>query len=186
MDLTIIEEIKARSEIKIIQRYCNKILKKLSFKSCNDLENVSDLMILLYIFDMYDEAKLVGDIVNEVTFNGDYDLWTQIRFIRYIKARILKELGEFEQIEQLLKDITSLLNPSLYENQAAFLDYYDENIEGLEKLGFKSAVRDWKLLKLKVMIMYYEIENFPLDKETLNNDIIALKEELKTICKKSR
>ncbi len=183
MDLAIIEAIKVKSDIKMIQSCCNKIQKKLNLKSQKDLVNVSDLILLLYIYDMYDEAKAVGDIVQQVHFSGNHTLWTQIKFIRYIKARILKELNETEELAELLNEVESLLDESLFENQAGFLSLYDRNVRSSEENGFKAQARDWKMLKLKCMIMYNEIENFPLNKEKLNEDILSLKVELRSIIK---
>ena len=71
MDLTIIEELRDSTNIKLIQRYCNRILKKLSFKSERDLDNVSLLIDVLYICDYYPEAISVLNILSDIEFTGD-------------------------------------------------------------------------------------------------------------------
>mgnify|MGYP004450960155 FL=1 len=45
-----IERIRLTVNKKKVQSYCNKILKKCSFKSANDLGNISSLATWLYIY----------------------------------------------------------------------------------------------------------------------------------------
>ena len=56
MDLTIIEELRDSTNIKLIQSDCNRILKKLSIGSIKDLGKVKHLIDVLYICDLYEDA----------------------------------------------------------------------------------------------------------------------------------
>ena len=47
-------------------------MKKLSFKSVRDIENVADLALWLYIYDYYDYALKVCDLIKDVPFTGNY------------------------------------------------------------------------------------------------------------------
>lgn len=183
MDVSLIEEIKKNSDVKLIKRCCDRILKKFNLKSVRDLGNVSDLVCLLYIFDKYEYAKLVGSLLDEIHFEGNYDIWSNVKDVRFINARILREQGQNDKIEDLLKEVNQQLKPELFQNQADFLNTYDINIINSEKNNYKSEARDWKILKLKMMIQFYEIKEFPLNKEKLNYNIIELKQELKSIVK---
>ena len=67
-----IERIRLTVNKKKVQSYCNKILKKCSFKSANDLGNISSLATWLYIYGFYDEMLEVCDLLKDMTFAGDY------------------------------------------------------------------------------------------------------------------
>lgn len=183
LDLSIIKEIEECSTVKLIKKYCSKILKKFSVKSKNDMNNLSDLVTLLYVFDMYDEVKKVCEIMKDIEFDGNYTLWSHVEFIRFTTTRILKEQNRLEEVDSILSEVNALLDPTLFKNEATCLELYDKNIANAEQFNFKSEARDWKLLKLKKMINFLEIEDFPLNKENLAENITLLKNELKNSIK---
>lgn len=57
---------------KKVQSLCKRTLKKCSFKSKNDLANVSDFATWLYIYGYYDEAIAVCDLLLNLQFTGNY------------------------------------------------------------------------------------------------------------------
>lgn len=69
-------------------------------------------------------------------------------------------------------------NPPLYENQKELLKSYDRDIFLALKNGSKQNAISWQLIKLGLMIQYYETPNFPVNKKVLNEDIVKLKSEL--------
>lgn len=71
----IIENIMNTIDKKKVQSLCKKILKKCSFKSKNDLNNVSDLSTWLYIYGYYEDAIKVCDILQDIEFSENYDIW---------------------------------------------------------------------------------------------------------------
>ena len=87
----IIENIMGTVNKKKIQSLCKKILKKYSFKSKNDLVNVSDLATWLYIYEYYDEAIAVCDLLLDLEFTGNYTIWWHADYTACLKARILRE-----------------------------------------------------------------------------------------------
>ena len=87
----IIENIMGTVNKKKVQSLCKKILKKCSFKSKNDLVNVSDLATWLYIYEYYDEAIAVCDLLLDLEFTGNYTIWWHADYIACLKARILRE-----------------------------------------------------------------------------------------------
>mgnify|MGYP005949988755 FL=1 len=87
----IIENIMGTVNKKKVQSLCKKILKKCSFKSKNDLANVSDLATWLYIYEYYDEAIAVCDLLLDLEFTGNYSIWWHADYTACLKARILRE-----------------------------------------------------------------------------------------------
>ena len=67
----LINSIMAAVNKKKVQSYCKKILKKCSFKSKNDLDNVIILATWLYIYGYYDEAVSICDALSCITFDGN-------------------------------------------------------------------------------------------------------------------
>ena len=180
MDIKFIEEIRDNISNKKIKSYCNKVLKKLNFKSSNDMQNLAMLAEHLYIFGFYEEVLAIADIVKSVEFTGDYTLWGEIEGIRAIEIRILREQNWNIEADNVLKTLVPYFDPSLYENQKKAFSIYDRNILASLENGSKQGAISWQLIKLGLMIQYYETPDFPIDKETLNEDIVKLKSELQT------
>lgn len=184
MDLTIIENLRDTTEIRMIKSNCNKILKKLSFNSQRDISNVTELTLLLYIFDMEEEALEVANILKDVEFNGNYTLWDYVADARAIAVRILRGKGLSKEADEIMESIIPHLSPELYENQKDILtSIYERNISIVRQQNWKSDVRDWKLIKLEKMICYFEAPGFPIDKDEFDKEIMELKEELRTLVK---
>ncbi len=184
MDLTIIEELRDSTNIKLIQRDCNRILKKLSFKSANDLGNVKHLLDVLYVCDLYEEAISVLEILKDTKFTGNYTIWDVIVYSRAVVMRIQLELGNLEEANAILDSIQSYFNPSLYENlKVKIMNIYKENELVAEENGWKSDIRDWKLKQLEKKLYFSVIPDFPIDKVELEKEIQELKAELKTLIK---
>lgn len=75
----IIQSIMDTVEKKYVQSYCKKILKKCSFKSANDMQNLADLADWLYVYGYYEEVLKIAEIVKDVQFTGNYTLWDNIK-----------------------------------------------------------------------------------------------------------
>ena len=184
MNLDIIKTIKETTENRRIRSYCNKILKKLSLNSSLDVANVTELTVLLYVFDLYDEAVKVAEILDDLEFTGNYTIWNNAEPAKLIAVKILRQNGEYDRAEGIMEVIKPHLHPELYENQRDSLhEFYDRNMGIAEKHGWKAEARDYKLKKLEVMLYFSQIPDFPMDKQQLEKDIAALKAELKTIVK---
>ena len=184
MDLTIIEELRDSTNIKLIQRYCNRILKKLSFRSKRDLDNVSLLIDVLYICDYYPEAISVLDILAGIEFMGNELLWDDVVSSRAVVMRIHQELGNTEEAEKLFGLIAPYLSPELYENLKGFvMESYKKDELVAIKYGWKSDIRDAKIMQLEKKIYFSVIPDFPIDKVELEKEIRELKAELKTLIK---
>ena len=184
MDLTIIEELRDSTNIKLIQRYCNRILKKLSFRSKRDLDNVSLLIDVLYICDYYPEAISVLGILSGIEFTGNELLWDDVVSSRAVVMKIHQELGNTEEAEKHFGLISPYLSPELYENLKGFvMESYKKDELVAIKYGWKSDIRDAKIMQLEKKIYFSVIPDFPIDKVELEKEIQELKAELKPLIK---
>lgn len=163
----LIQQIQAKVNKKKVQSLCKKILKKLSFKSVRDLANVNQLASWLYIYGYYDEAIAVCDILKDMEFTGNYDLWNRADYAMCLKARILRERGEMKEREVLLQRVNEHRHPELYKNH---IDWYRNTLE--ENIASDSGIyKGWELVKLRDAIMYREAGGFPIPDEEFENDI---------------
>lgn len=61
------------------------------------------MVVWLYIYDHYDEAIEVCDIIKDVPFTGNHTLWDNIDGALCVKARILRERGDIEQWQEIIE-----------------------------------------------------------------------------------
>lgn len=171
----LIEKIMATVEKKKVQSACRKILKKCSFKSSRDLVNITDLATWLYIYEYYDEAIAVCDLLKEFEFTGNYTLWDNADNALCLKARILREQGIAEGREDILEKVNEHRHPELYGNS---VDWYREtlniNIKSEDNLNPKRIYDGWRLVKLKFAIRYREAGGHPISDEEFEADIQEL------------
>lgn len=101
----LLEKILNKVEKKKVQSLCKKILKKCSFKSKVDLVNINDLATWLYIYGCFDEAVAVCDLITDLEFTGNYTLWDCTDNALCLKARIMREQGNFIEREMLIQKV---------------------------------------------------------------------------------
>ncbi|MBP1046762.1 hypothetical protein I6N96_10840 [Enterococcus sp. BWM-S5] len=146
-----------------VQRNCKKILKKCSFKSSKDLGNITELAVWLYVYEFYDQAISVCDLVKDVPFTGDYTLWGNIDSALCIKARILRLRGRNKDSAEIIRLINEHRSPELYKN---LVDWFEKDIDSAIKNNlennWKADVRQGRLLKLEAAIQYREAGGFPI------------------------
>ena len=158
---------------KKVQSYCKKVLKKCSFKSANDMHNLADLANWLYVYGYYEETIKVADIVNDVQFNGNYDLWDHIDSIYCIKARILRERGEKQEAQKIIDFVNQYRAPQLYKNIVGWFNKtLEDNIKtSIETYHSKADEYAWRMVKLNCALKYREAGQFPIPDDELENII---------------
>ncbi len=178
----IIQNIMNTVDKKKVQSYCKKVLKKCSFKSFRDMQNLSGLVIWLYVYKYYDEAMMVCDIVRDVEFTGNYTVWDETDTILCFKARILRERGKIQEAQEIIIFVNQYRHPHLYPNIVDwFLNTLDENIKnGTEQFNSKAIEISWREVKLANAIKYREAGGFPVTDEKLE-EIIS--EQIETLSK---
>lgn len=178
----IIEKIINKLDKKKVQSCCKKILKKCSFGSTRDLDNVTELATWLYIYGYYKEAIEVCEILKNVKFTGDYSIWWRVEYCYCLKARILREKGILEGRQELLEIINSHRNSELYDN---LVEWYrttlNENIQGEIEDAPRSLGYGWRLVKLQHAIGDREAGGHPIPDEEFERDIREIVDILKKI-----
>lgn len=167
---------------KKVQSYCKKILKKCSFKSKNDLDNVIILATWLYIYGYNDEAVGICDALSCIAFDGNYDIWDRADYAFCLKARILREKGIEQGREKLVQCVNEHRRQELYPNT---VNYYRKtinlNIESDDKYHPGKVTDFWRVNKLIKAIQYREAGGYPIPDDELEHDIEELVHLLGTI-----
>lgn len=178
----VIERIMNSVDRKKVQSCCKMILKKCSFKSKNDLANVTNLATWLYIYGYYEEAIGVCDLLREIEFAGNYSIWWEVEYALCLKARILREQGILKDREKLLEKINEHRHPELYENG---VDWYrttlNENICGEVEDSPRTLGYGWRIIKIKHAIGDREAGGNPIPDEEFDNDIREIVDILKQL-----
>jgi hypothetical protein len=178
----LIERIGNIVDKKKVKSLCNKILKKCSFKSENDLRNISSLATWLYIYGFYNEMIEVCDLVKDVEFSGNYNLWFVPDMTMCLKARVFRERGMNKEAQILIEKVNQFRHPELYKN---LVDSYerkmDINIAEELKNNPKSLAEIWRFSKLQFAVRFREAGSFPIPDEKFDNDIQELVAILKQV-----
>ncbi len=114
----IIENIMSTVDKKKVQSLCKKILKKCSFRSRNDLSNVSDLATWLYIYGCYEEALAVCNLLSGIEFSGNYKIWK-----KYYVYWVIYD-GWLMLYEKMSDLVTGLYSYKYYKYMAGLSDLY--------------------------------------------------------------
>jgi hypothetical protein len=171
----LIERIIDTIDKKKVKSLCSKILKKCSFKSSRDLQNISALATWLYVYEYYDEMLEVCDLLKDMEFTGNYDIWFNPDMVMCLKSRVYRERGLEEESQRLIDKINEHRHPELYVNLVdSYLKTYDINIAEELKNRPRSLADGWRFCKLQSAIRYREAGKFPVPDEKFEEDIREL------------
>ena len=176
----VITGILEKSDKKKVQSLCKKILKKCSFNSQSDLYNIVDLAYWLYIYGETDDSIQVCDLLKDLEFTGNYNLWSAVEDTLCLKARIMRERGDDEACKNLIDRVNEHRNPELYVN---LVDWYREtlniNIKSDDEYHPGKIHPGWRFVKLRSAVRYREAGKFPIPDEEFEKDISELLDYLK-------
>jgi hypothetical protein len=178
LNTAIFEKFKEKSQKKKVQSLCNKLIKKCSFGSGADCENLCHLSYWLYIYGEEELAMECVALTHDVSFKHDYAVWTFIHAMRGLEIRILRSRGEGARADLIAKQIdTQLLTPTKLipteegrakkEGKRRLRFTYEnairkEEIENHVNEGNKIRANAWRLVALLGMIGDTETGLYPL------------------------
>jgi hypothetical protein len=150
---------------------CKKLMKKCSFKSGSDVENLCRLTYWLYIYGHNDKVVEICKMTHDVEFNGNYRIWDFIYPMWGLEARILPDetRGLIDLMDEQLKlpDDMSSASEMLKEEQerrSRFvypeIAYHDEIHDSLSE-GDAAGANEWRLLALFDLIGKTETGLYP-------------------------
>ena len=179
--MEIFEKISNKYENKLIKSDCKALMKKCSFKSSRDMNILTELIDLMYLYRDYEMAIELYYIIENVEFTGNYTIYDEILYAKWTIVRIYRETNQMEKYQQLINSVMQYANKELYENCKNGLELYDEHIRNAKEQNAKKSMIGWMLVKYKVMIKCYENPEFPINKAELNKEIAEMEMKLKKI-----
>lgn len=176
------ESIYATHTEKKIVSLCKKLIKKCTFNSGADAQNLCELAYWLYIYGYTDDVLLICEITHDIEFpgKGGFNVWDFILFIWGLEAHILKERAQIEKANDRIKRMDELcvLSAKSAEQEAMRRNRftisecaYEEKIANATSA---SSADRWRFLSLFRLIGYGTTGLFPcLQKEKVAVDKLA-------------
>ncbi len=176
------ESIQATHTEKKIVSLSKKLIKRCTFNSGADAQNLCELAYWLYIYGYADDVLLVCEITHDIEFpgKGGFNVWDYILFIWGLEAHILKERAQIEKANDRIKRMDELWKLSsksaeqeaMRRNRVTISECaYEEKIAN--DTSASSADR-WRFLSLFRLIGYGVTGLFPcLQKEKVAVDELA-------------
>ena len=181
--MELFEQILNDCDKKRVQRDCRRLIKKCSFKSAVDMATLTELVLLMYLFRDYDRVEQLVRVTQDVAFTGNWSIWDEILYARWVVARMERELGHEDRAVQLVGSLMEYEDRARYPNRMSGLALYDEHIAGAKERGEKASMIGWMLVKYKVLIRTVENPTFPVSRAGLNDEISALEEKMRILIK---
>ena len=171
---------------KKIVSLCKKLIKKCSFNSGEDIENLCRLAYWLFVYDYEDEALAVCAITHEVEFPGK-GMWTVWDFIMYmwgLEVHILKQNNNKEKANEIIQQMDELwkfprtlpLKASEHEieRRNRFTVSFCSREKEIANASSEARANAWRFVALFHIIGYGATELFPnLNKEKELIDALA-------------
>ncbi len=190
MDVNIFEEIIENCPKKKVEGLSRKLMKKCSFKSGTDAENLCHLVYWLYIYERPDFVLSLCKPTHEITFDQNFNVWTFIHSIWGLEIRILREKGKEKECLEIIKTMEEhWLTPNKVFNTREKMIPFEErrkerftypditrrdNIEKCLQEKNSNGANTWRFIALLDMIGLGETKLFPnihLHAKEVENDI---------------
>ncbi|MDR2904840.1 MAG: hypothetical protein LBU73_02685 [Helicobacteraceae bacterium] len=176
METKIFEQIKEKCQKKKAVSLCNKLLKKCSFKSGADCENLCHLAYWLYIYGEKELAMGCVALTHNAPFEANYNVWDFIHFMWGLQMRLLREQGKEGEAQRIADAINAhLLTPSKImtpdqmpareEKRRSRFTYEDiivkEKVERALRENDLTGANEWRFIALLGMIGNTETGFYP-------------------------
>lgn len=179
--MKVYKEIFEKYENKLIKSDSKKLMKKCSYKSAKDMSILVELIDLMYLYRNFEKAIELYHIIENVKFTGNYTIWDEILYAKWVIVRIYRETNQMVKYEQLINVLMQYENAKLYENRKESLKLYDEHIRNTKNEKVIKSMIGWMLVKYKIMIRCFENPEFSMDKKELDKEIVEMERKLKEI-----
>ena len=174
------ESIKIKHSEKVISSLCNKLIKKCSFNSGADIQNLCHLAYWLYIYGYKEDVLSLCEITHDIEFpgKGGFNVWDFILYIWGLEVHILKRNNCFDKAHERIKKMDDiwLLPPQKYEhemtrrNRVTISECSREN--EISNANSAALADKWRFIALFKLIGYGATGLFP----NLNNQQSAVDE----------
>lgn len=156
------ETIQARHTEKPIVSMCKKLIKKCSFNSGADIQNLCHLAYWLYVYGYEDDALLVCETTHDADYpgKGGFNVWDFIMYMWGLEAHILKRRNLTEKADERIKkmDAIWLLPPAVAAHEEIRRGRFTIESCSYEKeissALSSSAANRWRFLALFKLIGY--------------------------------
>lgn len=146
---------------KKIDSICNKILKKMSFKSSKDLTNLKELCYWLYIYGYTSELKNLYSIIFPLSFTGNWDIWVPIEsilaLIYYISS---KEKNTQSDADVALNKIMHAQTNDvdiIKRCDGSLLEEYEYKVQHYTTIGKKAFLKNWLCYEMEELLLIYAL-----------------------------
>lgn len=173
----------AHKEKKIVS-LSSKLVKKCSFSSGTDAQNLCELAYWLYVYGYADDVLLICEITHDIEFpgKGGFNVWDFILFMWGLEAHILKQRAQIEKANDRIEKMDEIWMLSAKSAQQEAMRRnrftvsqcaYEEKIENATSA---SSANSWRFLALFRLIGYGATGLFPcLQKEKVSVDAFVKK-----------
>ena len=174
------ESIKNNHEEKIISSLCNKLIKKCSFNSGSDIQNLCHLAYWLFVFGYDEDVLLLCEITHDVAFpgKGGFNVWDFVLYIWGLEVHILKQKNCFDKANERIKKMDEiwLMPPQKSEHERARRNGVTISHCSREKeIATTTSADKWRFIALFKLIGYGSTGLFP----NLNNQQSVVDELVK-------
>lgn len=168
---------------------CKKLIKKCSFKSGADCENLCHLAYWLYIYEQPTLSMKCVELTHDVPFDKNFNTWTFIHAMWGLEMRLLREQGKENEAQAIADTMnkhhltpgkvdTPERMPQKEEKRRSRFTYEDavkqEKIKAFLESGELNDANGWRFVALLRMIGSAETGFYPL----LNESKARLEEKI--------
>lgn len=155
---------------KRIDGLSKKVLKKMSFKSSKDLDNMKDLCYWLYIYGYTEQLAQLYPTIFALSFSGNWNIWTPVELI-YALIYYSSQNGNTENhavisLEKIMQAENDEINIKRRCN-GSLLETRENNVRESIQSGNKTDIRESLYAEMRELVLVYSLggsEKYPLEK----------------------
>lgn len=176
-----------------IQRIAARLSRGLNTKSGSNLQDVRDLAHALFVdLEDKDNALIVCRLITDLPFDGNFGRWKWIQSALALAAYISYDAGELAAAERFAEALRApdaaddgdpfraKVSATVRQRQMNEPNLYDKEIHRAMAAVDKSAERDWRVLRLGVLMFLHahggsETLDPPELDRRISNELIAIR-----------